>query len=168
MASNYCNFESAAAKAAAGKDILLCIFDATGEKLLAISGQQGLTVTRTAEALEVTSKDAAGGWKSKIAGTKEWSIENSGIYTLDDKSHGILSTAFENGDPVCLKVINKKTQKGMFGGLAVITEYPIEAPYDGTATYSMSFAGVGSLVDLTQDPETPDVMPEGMRTETGE
>ena len=81
MASNYCNFESAAAKAAAGKDILLCIFDATGEKLLAISGQQGLTVTRTAEALEVTSKDAAGGWKSKIAGTKEWSIENSGIYT---------------------------------------------------------------------------------------
>ena len=41
MASNYCNFESAAAKAAAGKDILLCIFDATGEKLLAISGQQG-------------------------------------------------------------------------------------------------------------------------------
>ena len=27
MASNYCNFESAAAKAAAGKDILLCIFD---------------------------------------------------------------------------------------------------------------------------------------------
>ena len=37
----YCDFSSTAAKALAGKDILLAIWNAAGEKLLAISGQQG-------------------------------------------------------------------------------------------------------------------------------
>ncbi|MDT1833120.1 phage major tail protein, TP901-1 family, partial [Acinetobacter baumannii] len=39
----YCNFDTSATKAIAGKDIILAIFDKTGANLLAISGQQGLT-----------------------------------------------------------------------------------------------------------------------------
>ncbi|VTT18313.1 antigen A [Streptococcus dysgalactiae subsp. equisimilis] len=46
-----------ATKAIAGKDIILAIFDKTGAKLLAISGQQGLTINRTADSIEVSSKD---------------------------------------------------------------------------------------------------------------
>ena len=41
----YCDFTSSSAKAVAGKDILLAIYNADGTKLLAISGQQGLTIT---------------------------------------------------------------------------------------------------------------------------
>ena len=37
----YCDFSSTAAKAIAGKDILLCIWSLDGSQLLAISGQQG-------------------------------------------------------------------------------------------------------------------------------
>ena len=139
--------------------MLLCIYNDDGTSLLAISGQQGLTINRSADTIEITSKDTLGGWKSKIAGMKEWSIDNDGIYMLDDESHKLLSKAFENGDPICLKVVNAKAKKGMFGGLAVITDYPIEAPYDDSVTYSLTFEGMGALVDLTSNPAEPDTMP---------
>lgn len=145
----YCDFNASSAKAVAGKDILLAVFNSTGTALLAISGQQGLTINRSADSIEVTSKDTEGGWKAKIAGMKEWSIDNDGLYVMDDESHRELSKAFEAGDPVCLKVINGKTKTGMFGGLAYITDYPIEAPYDDAMTYSLTFDGNGKLVDLT-------------------
>ncbi len=157
----YCDFSSTAAKALAGKDILLAVFNATGDGLLAISGQQGLTINRSADSIEITSKDTDGGWKSKIAGMKEWSIDNDGLYVPNDESHRVLSEAFENGDPVCLKVVNGKTKQGMFGGLAVITDYPLEAPYDDAVTYSLTFEGMGKLVDLLLNPVEPDTMPNG-------
>lgn len=157
--NEYCNFESTSAKAVAGKDILLCVFDETGENLLAIGGQQGLTINRSAESIEITSKDTKGGWKSKIAGMKEWSIDNDGIYVADDSAHTQLSKKFDSGDPVCIKVINNKTQKGLFGGLAIITDYPLEAPYDDSMTYSITFEGMGALVDLTATPPETDTMP---------
>lgn len=145
----YCDFEASSAKAVAGKDILLAVFSDDGSKLLAISGQQGLTINRSADSIEVTSKDTEGGWKAKIAGMKEWSIDNDGLYVMDDGSHILLSKAFDESAPVCLKVINGKTKVGMFGGLAYITEYPIEAPYDDAMTYSLTFEGNGKLVDLS-------------------
>ena len=49
----------------------------------------------------------------------------------------------------------------MFGGLAVITDYPLEAPYDDAMTYSLTLEGMGALVDLSADPVTPDTMPDG-------
>lgn len=159
--NNYCDFTSSVAKAVAGKDILLCIFNTTGDELLAISGQQGLTINRSADTIEITSKDTQGGWKSYLAGMKEWSIDNDGIYVPNDQSHSVLSDAFENGDPVCVKVVNGKTKTGMFGGLAVVTDYPIEAPYDDSTTYSITLSGMGALVDLMVNPVTPDTMPEG-------
>jgi len=156
----YCDFNSSAAKAVAGKDILLCIFNADGSSLLAIAGQQGLTISRSADSIEVTSKDTKGGWKAKIAGMKEWSIDNDGLYVADDDSHKALAAAFENGEFVCLKVINNKTKLPMFGGLAVVTDYSLEAPHDDCMTYSISLEGNGALVDLsvetvaTKMPET--------------
>lgn len=157
----YCDFSSTAAKVVAGKDILLAVYNADGSSLLAISGQQGLTINRSADSIEITSKDTAGGWKSKIAGMKEWSIDNDGLYVPNDESHSILSQAFDDSEPVCLKVINGKTKKGMFGGLAVITDYPIEAPYDDAVTYSLTLEGMGALVDLTRTPSASDTMPAG-------
>lgn len=147
----YCDFSQSAAKAVAGKDILLCVFDETGENLLAIAGQQSLTINRSADTIEVSSKDTEGGWKATMAGMKEWSIENGGLYVADDESHGVLSEAFENSDPVCVKVVNTKAQTDMFGGIAYITDYPIEAPYEDAVTYSITLSGVGKLTDLSKE-----------------
>ena len=92
--NDYCDFTTSAAKAIAGKDILLCIWSIDGTELLAISGQQGLTINRSADQIEITSKDTQGGWKSYLAGMKEWSIDNDGLYVPNDQSHRILSQAF--------------------------------------------------------------------------
>lgn len=159
MANNYCNFESTAAKAVAGKDILLCVFDSSGDNLLAVAGQRGFTLNRSAESTDTSSKDTQGGWSSKAAGMKEWGVDTDGVYVIGDQSHSILTKAFENGDPVCVKVVNVKQQIGLWGGLAIVTDYPIEAPYDDSMTYSMTLEGVGALVDLQENPEEPDVMP---------
>lgn len=156
----YCDFSSTAAKAMAGKDLLLAIWNTDGTDILAIGGQQSLTINRSADTIEITSKDTDGGWKSYIAGTKEWSIDTDGIYVKDDASHAILSNAFDKGDPVCIKVYDAKAKKGMFGGLAVITDYPIEAPYDDSVTYSLTFSGMGKLVDLTVNKPATDRLPD--------
>lgn len=159
--NHYCDFTSSAAKAIAGKDILLCIWNMEGTELLAISGQQGLTINRSADSIEITSKDTQGGWKAYLAGMKEWSIDNDGLFVPNDQSHSILSQAFENSDPVCVKIVDGKRKVGMFGGLAVVTDYPIEAPYDDAVTYSITLSGMGPLEDLTVDPVEPDTMPDG-------
>lgn len=155
----YCDFSQNAAKAMAGKDLLLAIWNADGTEILAVGGQKSLTINRSADTVEITSKDTEGGWKSYIAGMKEWSIDTDGIYVKNDESHAILSAAFDAGDPVCVKVYDNKRKKGMFGGLAVITDYPIEAPYDDSVTYSLTFSGMGKLVDLTVDVPESDILP---------
>lgn len=65
----YCPFPDSIAKA--GQDIILCIYNTDGSKLLAVAGQQGLTINRSAETVDVSSKDLANGWKAQIAGAKE-------------------------------------------------------------------------------------------------
>lgn len=159
----YCDFDSSTTKAVAGKDIILAVFDATGTDLLAISGQKGLTINRSADSIEVTSKDTKGGWKSKIAGMKEWSVDNDGFYVPSHASHKALGIAFQNSDPVCIKIVNGKTQKSMFGGLAYVTDYSLEAPYDDGMTYSMTLDGNGALVDFSlTDDSTATQMPQGV------
>lgn len=160
MARAYCNFSSAAAKAAAGKDIIVGVFT-TDDVLLALGGQRDFTLNRSAETVDTASKDTQGGWSSSVAGMKEWSLDSGGIYVIGDQSHALLTQAFNNGDPVCVKVVDIKNQTGLWGGLAVVTDYPIEAPYDDAMTYSITLTGVGPLVDLQENPEEPDVMPEG-------
>lgn len=159
-ANAYCDFSSEAASATAGKDIVLAIWDATGASLLAIEGQQSLTINRSADTIEVTSKDTEGGWKSSIAGMKEWSIDNGGVYVKNGNAHKALSDAFEKSNPVCIKVYDQKAGKGLFGGLACITEYNLEAPYDDAMTYSVSLQGMGALVDLTANAPSTDTKPQ--------
>lgn len=141
-------------KAIAGKDILLSIWDTDGSTLLAIAGQQGLTINRDKDTFEVTSKDSSG-WKEFLSGFKEWSIDNDGIYVRSHNSHKALKKIFNEDDPVLIKVTNQKAETDLFGGLAILQSYPIEAPYDDAVTYTASLQGTGELVDL-EDEESPE------------
>lgn len=155
----YCDFSASASNAVSGKDILLAIWDKTGENILAISGQQSLTLNRSADTVEINNKDTEGSWKSKLAGMKEWSIDNGGMYIKDDTSHALLSEYFESGDPVCVKIYDKKRKLGMFGGLAVITSYSFEMPYDDAMTYSITLEGQGKLTDFAVEKPSTDTLP---------
>lgn len=156
----YCDFSQAAAQAIAGKDILLAIWNDDGTKLLAVAGQRGLTINRSADTIEVTTKDTEGGWKASLAGAKEWSISNDGIFVLGSDSHKALGAAFNGGNPICVKVYDMKHKKGLFAGLACVTEYTVEAPYDDAMTYSINLVGMGQLHDLTAETINPDKEPE--------
>lgn len=138
-------------KAIAGKDILLSVWDSTGSKLIAVAGQQGLTINRDKDTIEVTSKDSQG-WKQNIVGFKEWSIDNDGVYVRDHESHKLMKEAFDGDDPILIKVTNQKAKTDLFGGLALVTSYPIEAPYDDAVTYTVTLTGTGALVDLEDTP----------------
>ncbi|TLQ07562.1 phage major tail protein, TP901-1 family [Marinilactibacillus psychrotolerans] len=142
--------------ALAGKDILLSIWDPTGATLLAVAGQQGLTINRDKDTYEVTSKDS-NGWKENVVGNKEWSIDNDGVYVRSHDSHKLLATIYEEDEPVLVKVTNQKTLTDMFGGLALLTSYPVEAPYDDAVTYTASLTGTGALVDLEDAEQDPEV-----------
>ena len=155
----YCDFSASAASAIAGKDILLAVWDATGANILAVAGQKTLTINRSAETIDVSTKDTEQGWGASIAGAKSWSIDVDGLYVTGDASQEVLSNAFTNGNLVCVKVYNNKTHKGMFGGLAAITDYPIEAPYDDSVSFSITLSGCGPLTDLTIDEPTTDTLP---------
>jgi TP901-1 family phage major tail protein len=143
-------------KAIAGKDILLSVWDSTGSKLIAVAGQQGLTINRDKDTIEVTSKDSQG-WKQNIVGFKEWSIDNDGVYVRDHESHKLMKEAFDGDDPVLIKVTNQKAKTDLFGGLALVTSYPIEAPYDDAVTYTVTLTGTGALVDLEDTPSPEQV-----------
>lgn len=144
--------------AVAGKNIMLEIYDSTGDKFLAVAGQQGLTINRSADTVETASKDTVGGWKTSIAGMKEWSIDSDGLYVAGSDSHKALTEAFQKSDLVCVKVVDRSTSTptDMYGGLAAITDYSLEAPYDDAMTYSISLAGAGALTDLSEPATTPE------------
>lgn len=67
---NKAYYDDSSVKATAGKDILLAVWNADGTKLLAIGGQQSLTINRSADSIEINSKDSEGGWKDKLQALK--------------------------------------------------------------------------------------------------
>ena len=87
----------------------------------------------------------------------------SGIMYIMKNGVGIYMATIKVICPYCKSdkvVCNGKTKKGMFGGLAIVTDYPIEAPYDDAVTYSITLQGKGALVDFSIDPPQSDTMPE--------
>ena len=130
-----------ATSAKRGLDIKISI----GETFLA--GQRGATLNRSAETIDITNKVSAG-WKEMITSVKEWSIDCDGVFVADDTALKQLETAFNNNTTVQVKIAD-----GVWGyqGTAIITDFPIEAPYDDAATYSLTLQGTGALAAI--DPE---------------
>lgn len=149
----YAQLTSALTSAIAGKDLVLALYNSTTFSLLAVAGQQGLTINRDKDTFEVTSKNS-NGWKEFIGGLNEWSIDNDGIYVRSDETHTALKDAYASGEPILIKVVNIKASKDLFGGLAILNSYPIEAPYDDAVTYTIGLQGTGELVDLADAAST--------------
>lgn len=135
----------------AGMDILLKVNVAeTGSpaQYVAIAGQRGAKLNRSRDTIDTTCKDSAGGWKTSIAGMGEWSIDTDGILIDGDENFAKLEKAFINREIIKVQMVNSKTSAG-FEGDVVITDFPLEAPYDDAMTYSLSLAGAGELKSVS-------------------
>ncbi len=123
--------------------------DPTNPKVLA--GQRNATLNRSAETLDATSKDTAGYWKENLQGFKEWSVDCDGVLVESDTALGALEDRFLNSENV--NVVIELASGTTYQGNAVITDFPIEMPYDDLVTYSLSLTGSGALTKSTTSTE---------------
>lgn len=127
-----------------GMKCLVKIVDSTTpEAPKVLAGQRNATLNRSAETLDATSKDTTGYWKENLQGFKEWSVDCDGVLVESDAAYEILETKFLNSENV--DVVIEMGSGTTYKGNAVITDFPIDMPYDDLVTYSLSLMGSGSL-----------------------
>ena len=113
-----------------------------GENNEILGGQRGATLNRSAETLDSTTKESDG-WQENEAGNKSWGIDADGIYVADNSAYTRLEEAYLNSSHIGVYLELPSGTK--YVGRAIITDLPIEAPYDDLVTYSVTLTGSGSL-----------------------
>lgn len=127
-----------------GLDIKISVISGSQRKTLA--GQRGATLNRSAETIDITNK-VSGGWKENMASVKEWSVDCDGVFVMDDEALGLLETAFNSSTAVTVELFDGA--EWGYKGQAIITDFPVEAPYDDATTYSLTLQGTGELQKAT-------------------
>lgn len=137
------------ARKIAGAEVLLKVKN--GEELIEVAGQQGMTVNLSADTIDTTDK-TSGGWKTAMAGLREWSIDQDVFYTVGDASNKLLLDAYLNREPVVVDILaGKEDEDGSihFTGEAYITSFPFDFSLDNAASVSISLSGASALtVDI--------------------
>lgn len=125
-----------------GMKVKLFIGDAATGKVLA--GQQGASLSRSAETIDATSKDTEGGWTESLAGFKSWSIDADGCFVESDEAYNTLETSFLSSESVPVYIEFPSGTK--YSGQVIITDFPLEMPFDDLVKYSLSLQGSGALI----------------------
>lgn len=129
----------------AGADVLLKV--KKGDTEYVVAGQQGSTLNMSADTIDVTDK-TSGGWRTSMAGLKEWSIDNDVFYTIGDESNKLLLDAFVNAETITatIRVGNDDEVGGTtFEGEAYITDFPMDFAMDNAVSVSMGLSGASAL-----------------------
>ena len=108
-----------------------------------LGGQRGASLSRSAGTIDVTTKDS-NEWREQESGIKEWSLTADGLLVEDDEAYGLLEEAYLNGTKVQVALETPGGNK--YHGDAIITDFPLDVPYDDAVTYSLTFNGTGPLI----------------------
>ena len=140
--------------ATVGKDYLLMVNKGTYAvpAWTVVGGQRNSKLTEKADSIDVSDK-STGGWSSKLAGLKSWSIDLSGLVMLNDEGVDVLEVAFRAGMNVDVKL--QYPDKSYQRGWAAITEFSKDVPHDGAATLSGTLEGNGPISEVTKDSVSP-------------
>lgn len=110
-----------------------------------IAGQRGGTLNREYDTIDITTKDSDG-FTDEDYNFGSWSIEADGLLVETDAGYLALEDAFENAE--FLKVRFETLAGNKYEGNVLITDFPIEAPYDDSATYSITLNGKGKYTKV--------------------
>lgn len=135
----------ASTTATAGKDYLIYVASAgTAETptWTLVGGQRSGSLSRTAEEIDASHK-TSGGWTTKIAGLRSWSLDMESIYLAGDEGAKFLEAAFLAGKQVFMKF--EYPDKSYVTGWGAITDLSLETSHDDVATLSGTIAGAGAL-----------------------
>ena len=127
-------------------DVLLYVNTGTvaSPVLTLVAGQQGASLKKGTDTIDVTTKDSKG-QKEQKNGIRNWELSCDGIHNETDAGYQKLDDALDKGEYVFCKVAYKS---GMIKtGYAIITDLSEEHPYDGESTYSATFSGTGKLTE---------------------
>jgi len=116
---------------------------------VAIGHATSHTVNVNAEMIDVTTKSSSG-WKDVLPGLRDWSIDCDGFVAYD-ATEGI-SEAFADltgRTQVTLKFSTEVTGDARWTGDAYVSSIQQTAAVEDAVTYSISFAGDGSLTEET-------------------
>lgn len=128
-----------------GASVILHVVD--GSTKVAIGGQTGATINRTADTIDVTNK-VSDGYREFVSSWKEWSIDCDAFVTLGDIGQEKLETAYANGEAidVTTRVGDDANLAGVtYSGKALITSLTTELGQDDAVTYALSLQGTGKL-----------------------
>jgi TP901-1 family phage major tail protein len=123
----------------AGVDVLVKV----GEPAIVVGAQSGATINRSANVIETTDK-TSNGWVTKVAGTKEWSIEMDAFMVVGDLGYKAMNDAFKNGSEIDVEC---EVAGINYQGKALISDFPIEAPQDDAVTFTVTLEGTGELLE---------------------
>lgn len=129
---------------AKGVDFVIKVNKGTTElpEYVKVAGQRGGKLNRSGDTIDVTTKDDEG-WKNNRVGLLEWSIDGDGLVVVDDEGYKKIEEAFLNRQTV---LVQFGVESGLcFEGEAVITDFPLDAPYDDELSYSVKLQGCGAL-----------------------
>lgn len=130
-----------------GLDYLVEVFISGSNTLVA--GQRGLTLPKTAENLDATSKDESG-WTKTIGGTRAWDIELDGLLIYEDAGQDYLLTSFKNNTSLTVQITRPDGK--VWKGDARITAHEEAMPYNDVATFKVTLKGEGIPAKFWETP----------------
>lgn len=111
-----------------------------GDEWIAVAGQQGGSLSREVETVDVSSKDSE--FNEFELGQMEWSVSLDGLLKLTDDGFKLLEEKFMAKEEVMVQfVANGNTYEGQ----CMITNLPLEFGYEDMVTYSCDLQGTGTL-----------------------
>jgi len=107
-----------------------------------VAGQRGGTLNRSLDTIDLTTKDSSS-WREIEGNFFEWSIEFDALLIETDEGFKHLETAFLAKEKIMVRF--NTYLDTIYSGTAILTDFPIEAPFDAEATYSGTLQGSGEL-----------------------
>lgn len=106
-----------------------------------VAGGLSSILSQSIEAINITNKITYE-WSEYLSGVRNWSIQSSGMYVVNESSLQLIEELFLEGEPV---EVSLKNGNKILKGMAIITEFPINSTYSDSNRYSIKLQGTGPL-----------------------
>lgn len=106
-----------------------------------VGGQTNANLTRTMSPIKITNK-INGTWEKSLAGLKSWKLNCKGLIVKDETSFQELENSFNSGLEISIRIDDSGK---IYTGNALITNFPLAAPYNDNFSYDITFLGVSEL-----------------------
>lgn len=129
----------------AGVDVLVKVKVATA--FVALGGQKGASLTKSAKTIDVTDKNS-GGWSESMAGILSWKVDCEGFVVLGDSAFEQLQTSFAARTAIDVEIregANVDTGGVTYTGKAVIVDLSEDFNADDAVSIKISLEGASPL-----------------------